>query len=618
VLISENILPEFIRNPNTERFLTDDYLVADLETTNLDTGDAVNPNNRIVYGYVYSSKYGNFDIHSELDLLKLEDLFYEVDLVVAQGAKFELKWAKRVGIRINRFLPYDTMLGDYVRAGNRKWRLDLGSISRRYGGRGKASFVSNLIDAGVCPSEIPPKALKAYCRQDVKETLSIFLKQREILKKEGLLAPMYLRCITTPVLADIELRGIHLDKQMVEKVHNEYSTRYNEISRELEQITGGINMASSQQVAKFLYEDLKFEEVKDRKGKPIRNKGNKKTPEGTRKTDEDTINLLKPKTEGQKKFLKLKLEESKLRKKITSYTSNFLEACEKNNCMVHGSLNQAVSGTHRLTSSAPNLQNVDIQLKKCVDTREEGYGIRNADYKGLEMVGAGLLAQDKQCLIDIQTKHDFHSYTASIIDPKGWEKAGRSKSTPLGEAIRRNSKKHTFKPLFNGRSGTKQEQAYYAEFRKRYPDISKMQEGWVVEVLRDKSLTTVTGLKFYWPDCRMKGDGYVTRSTEIYNYPIQNISTAEIAPTGVCILWHYLNAAGLKSFIINEVHDSVLIEEYLKESELLEPLVVQAMTQDVVWFFDKLIGFSINFPLEIEQDISSHWGHNEVEELEAA
>jgi DNA polymerase-1 len=378
-------------------------------------------------------------------------------------------------------------------------------------------------------------------------------------------------------------------------------------------------MASSQQVAKFLYEDLKFEEIKDRKGRVLRNKPSKKYPLGAPKTDEETIEQLKPTNDRQRRFIKLKSEESKLRKAITSYTSNFVEACEKDACMIHGSLNQAVTQTQRLSSSNPNLQNIDRKLKKCITPRKKGWLIKNADFAAIEMRVAGMLAQDVQCKTDIETGHDFHSYTASVRHSKAWEKAGSSRHTKQGDEVRTLAKPDTFRPLYGAQGADKEEKAYVEAFRKRYPQIYEMQRGWVDEVLRTKQLACVTGLKFYWPDTTMQSSGYVTNTTSIFNYPIQNLATGEIAPTGVCLLWHYLNGLEMKSFLINEVHDNALAEECPEESELLEQLVVKAMQEDIVWFFEKLCSYSINFPIAVDQASTTHWGYNEVEEeLEAA
>lgn len=592
-------LPHFISNPNPNIYLSENYMVLDFETTNKNKGDARIGDNTIVDFYCYSNRT-NGEIHKLDDVLKE---VYEVDFVVAQGAKFEIKWLIRLGVDVSKVLFYDTLLGEFVLAGNRQWALDLDSIAKRYGYTGKESVVSKMIKSGICPSEISYSLLHEYCIIDVHLTKGIFLKQRKVLKEKGLLPVFFIRNITTPVLADIEMQGMYLDKELVIKLHNEAQARHRELEVQLDDITGGINMASPQQVAKFLYGELGFEELTDRHGNPIRGKPSKAFPMGNPKTDEDTILSLKSTNRQQRTFLSLKVEESKLRKKISAYTNRFVEACEDNKNIIYGTLNQSIAQSHRLTSSNPNLQNIDRNLKKVITARKKGWKIRSGDYKQLEFRVAAMLAQDKVAYNDIYIDNvDVHSRTSTILTESG---------QPTN---RQDAKPHTFKPLYGGASGTKAEQTYYKWFKERYKGIDAMHNAWIEEVIRTKQLRTVTGLIFYWPNTDYTSSGYITNNESIRNYPVQMFATADISPTGVCLLWHELKARDMQSFIINEVHDSVIVEEEPSESELVGNLLEKCLSKDVVGFFEKVIGFNINYPLEIEQKVCSNWDYNKPQE----
>lgn len=617
---TNNKLPWFIEDPTRaiEAYATSEkWLALDIETSNLNKGDATNGDNFIVYGYFTSSFCGAGDFNSWEDVKAFEGKLREADFIVVHGGKFELKWFQRVGIDISRVLIYDTLLGEYVIAGNRKFNLDLDSISKRYGGDGKASLVSELIHNGVCPSTIPRQLLVDYCRQDVIETVRIFKQQRLALHKSGLLPVFFLRCITTPVLAEIESNGIFLDKEMVLDVYKEFIQEYSGVVKKLNVITGGINMASPQQVASFLYTALEFKEVTDRQGNPIRGKANKKFPTGQPLTDEPTMEKLVAKTPVQKVFLKYKGEGSKLRKKITAYMERYMYACGhdfqalsdkakeykgvKGSCLLHGTLNQSISQTHRLTSSNPNLQNIDRKLKKVVKSRYKGWKIRNADYKTLEFTVAGILSQDEQIRADLENKVDIHSFTAETLTDAGQR------------TDRQDAKKSTFKPLYGGFSGTKAEKEYYLAFREKYTQCYNTQMGWVYEVLKTKKLRTVTGLIFYFPDTEIQSSGYITNTSNIFNYPVQMFATADIAPTASCLLWHQMKVRGLNSFLINAVHDSVLVEENPDESVELGNLIENTLSKDVIGFLKKVIGFEINYPLTIEQSSNTHWDYTPEE-----
>jgi DNA polymerase-1 len=449
------MLPEFIKNPNPNIYLSDNYLVLDCETSNKEKGDASNKGNFLVYGFASGPNFRSISITGNINFDKLTLYLSTADFIVVHGGKFELKWLKRLGYPIHKILIYDTLLGEYVLAGNRKWKLDLDSVSKRYGGTGKTSVVSGLIKSGVCPSEIPRSLLEEYCQQDVRETERVFKLQRVRLQSDIQLPVLFLRCITTPVLADIEMNGIFLDKELVSKVHQECINRYNEIIREVDKITGGINMASPAQVARFLYSDLGFQELRDKQGKPLRNKPNKAFPDGQPLTDSDTILLLRSTNNEQRRFLELKTEESKLRKQLTGYIERFMYACGipyspvnpdkppeikfskivPGSCIIHGELNQSFAQTHRLTSSGPNLQNIDRTLKKAVTARTKKWKIRNSDYKQLEFRAAGILSQDKKIYQDVVSGEDIHAYTSQVL------------TAAKQPTNRQDAKEHTFKPL---------------------------------------------------------------------------------------------------------------------------------------------------------------------------
>jgi DNA polymerase I-like protein with 3'-5' exonuclease and polymerase domains len=602
-------LPWFIETPDPEVYFNSAYLVIDMETTNLDKGSAVNKNNRLLHTSI--KRYGKEWIRIEGDEFVLSNylqLFYDAKFIVAHNAKFELQWLYRVGLDLTKVIVYDTMLGDYVLSGNRAWALDLDSVADRYGANNKNPYIKRLMASGVCPSTMPYRRLAAYCDGDVENTETIFLKQREVLKENGLLPVMYNRCMVTPLLAEIGMVGMHLDKERVYEVHKEFVGKHQEILRELNEITGGINMASPQQVAEFLYETMAFEEIRDRNGVPIRNKPSKRFPEGTPKTDEDTLLLLKARTKEQRRFIELKSQESKLRKKITGYTENFVKACEESDCFIHGKINQSVTRTQRLSSSNPNQQNIDRTLKRVFNSRHKGWKIRGNDYEQLEYRIAGILAQDKEVENAIRNREDVHSLTASIIFAREWAAAGASRKTREGDAIRTESKSRTFKPLYGGTSGTKAEQEYYRVFKEKYRSITAMQDGWVFECLDTGKYRIPSGLIYYFPDAQLQPSGYITNNESIKNYPVQCIATADVAPIGTVCLWHRMKSLNLKSFIINLVHDSVENEEAPEEYEIMGNLSVQAMSKDIIGYFKQLYGLSLNYPLDIESKVHTHWG----------
>jgi len=589
-------LPWFLTNPDPNIYLSNNYLVLDFETTNKDKGDPLNRDNNIVlacwkwglHGEVHS-RWGN-----EYELLELVQACEKADFILAQNAKFELGWLQRCGLDISKVLCYDTMLGAYVQDGNRRKPRDLDSLAGRYSIRPKDSFVKILINASICPSEIPRGLLKKYCISDVLITEQVFLRQREELSQNNLLPVVYTRCLFTPVLADIEKNGLQLDEERVNVEYSKDAKRYKELEAELFELTGGINPNSPGQVAEFLYDRLGFSECKNRRGDPIR------TATGKRSASAETIANLTPRNKSQRRFLDLKKEQAKLNANLTKALAKFKDACDIDGGILYAKFNQAIARTHRLTSAGKKhnaqFQNLNRAYKPLFKAKNPGWYIGEIDGAQLEFRTAAYLGQDSRATEDIKRGYDVHSFTASVI-----------------RCSRQEAKSRTFKPLYGGSSGTPLERAYYERFKEKYKDIANVQREWIDEVLHNKKLITKSGLIFYWPDTRVTASGFVTNTTSICNYPVQSLATAEIIPIAVVYQWHRLKLAKARSYIVNTVHDSSIGEVHPDEIEMYKDIGFTAFTQDVYFYLNEVYHIDFNVPLGAEYVVAPHW--NDKQEI---
>lgn len=573
-------------------YLSSNYVVLDFETTSIDKGDSRNANNSLLL-----SVYGRTDYeHCWGDEFRQGNLVQSIegsDFLVAHNAKFELGWLRRCGLDLTKVLVFDTMIAEYVILGNRKAPLDLDSVCERYDLPTKGNMVKTLIKGGVCPSEIPKNWLYKYCYIDVAITEMLFKKQLEVLTAKGLLEVFYTRCMLTPVLTDVENNGMFLDENKVEEFHYEYTTKLIAVEEKLTVLSGGgINWNSNAQVADFVYETLGFEELKDRKGNPNRNKASKKFPQGAPKVDAETLTSLKASTEEQKLFVELKKEQSKLQKAVSTYLSLFKTACDEKGGLLQGSFNQCITGTHRLSSSKPNFQNFDRGFKPLFTARNEGWLVGEADFAQLEFRVAAFLGRDTQAIEDITGGYDVHSYSADIIG-----------------CSRQEAKAHTFKPLFGGTSGTNAERRYYDAFKEKYDAIAKTQDQWVMDTLVTKEQRLASGLILYHPNLKPnRHSNYIEGNTKVRNYPIQSLATAEIVPIAVRMLWQLIKEEQLQSFIVNTVHDSVILEVEPSEIETLRELINYSFTEYIVEYLYEYYGLEFNVPLVADFDVATHWG----------
>jgi DNA polymerase I-like protein with 3'-5' exonuclease and polymerase domains len=606
--MSEACLPKYLTNPDPNLYLTGEALWLDFETTNVEKGTALNADNRIVLA-CWEDKHGqHYQFGGELDQQELVKACNEADFLVAHNAKFELQWLARCGYDIGSKPVYCTFAAEWVIAGNRRYPLNLNACSERRNFGTKDNLVGRLMDAGVCPSDIPRSILLRYCKRDVELTRRLFTAQLDEVSTTRLLPVIYTRCLTIPPLADIETNGLHLDAERVEKEYEETLAEYLKVMAEMDELTGGINPKSTNQVAEFVYGELGFEEKRDKKGNYIRNKPNKRFPGGAPKCDEGTLLSLGVKTDRQKEFMDLKKAQGRLSSALDKNLSMFVGACREHDSVIYANLLQGRTITHRLASSGRRtyykmfdaekgcqFQNLPRKYKKLFSPRHDEWYIGEADGAQLEFRVAGHLGNDDVIRAEVSDGYDVHLFTQKVISEAGGKKITRTQA-----------KAHTFKPLYGGESGTDAEKAYYTAFGEKYCALKEVQDDWCVRVGAVYELETEWGLKFYWPHAEYYRSGRLNVKTNVYNTPVQSFATAEIIPIALTFFWHRTRDAQM--FLVNTVHDSIEAEFPPEERELFEKTAVQSLTEDVYTYLDQVYRVKFSVPLGVGMVIGHHWG----------
>lgn len=603
-----NDLPSFVSKPNPFLYDSDNFVVVDFETTNRNNGDPVVGNNSLVlavwwYRGVLKTKYG-----SEYEMQELVSDIEQADFIVAHNAKFECGWLKRCGLDLYNTVVYCTQVAEYILLGTRRENtlkgLALDSCCKRYGIPSKEQLVSKMMKAGICPSEMPRKFLLKYGKQDVLSTLNLFQKQWPKLKKRGQHKVFYTRCLTVPCLADIEFNGMCVDEERVRRVYENKYEQLRRVSGKLSEFIGERNPRSPKQMAEFLYEELGFSQLKDSKGNPLT------TATGNPKTDATTIEQLRPRNRKQKDFLSAKLQYGKLNAEITKALGKIRALLDDEvQRLIFASFNLCIANTLRLTSTgkAPyniQLQNIDRNHKPLFRARNEGWYIGEADEAQLEFRSAGELSKDERILQDIRDGVDVHSFTARTLT-----EAGQPTS-------RQEAKSRTFKPLYGGESGTVAEQAYFAEFKRKYSTLADIQERWLEQAINTGKVTMPTGHIFYYgkgskKPVRVTRTGYVENNQKVKNYPVQYFATGEVVPIALVCAWHVLNARGAVSFIICTIHDSIIGEIHPDEMELFEEVMVSSLSLFPKHYMEAAYGIELTVPLEAETKFGSHWNDSE-------
>lgn len=598
-----NTIPRRLSEPTPEVYASSNYCVFDFETTNIDYGNANDPNNRIVCvtwrcGPTHPMYDGETKIQWDLNPYntKANEEFFQAlrqaDFIVAHNTKFECGWLDRLGLEYWDYTWFDTMLFEYLVQGNQRRPLNLDALVDLYFGFNKEPVVKKLMDGGVCPSVMPESLLRKYALLDTDLTEMLLNVYQEMAH---LFPCAYTKNLFVPVLYDLEKNGMFLDKDRVLKVYKQVAARHEDAVRRMDELTGGINFRSPKQVCEFVYGKLGFDYLK-KQGQPIKS------------ASKDVLTKLKPKTQAQKDFIQLKIELSTLEAELSKALNKFIKAIDEEDGTLYAIFSQTITQTHRLASKGKeyNLQfhNMPKKFKPLFKARKEGWKIVEADLAQLEFRAAVQMAQDKQGISDVANGVDVHMLSATTLSG--------CKEEDVTKQIRDKFKAETFKPLYGGTKGTPKQMAYYEAFRKKYPDIAEMQAGWADTVLSTKELELVTGLTFYWPECTMYNSGYIKDTPSIYNYPIQYLATGEVVPIAVIHQWYRMKQAGMESFLVNTIHDSTVGEVHPDEMEQYEEIIQQAYIEDVYQYLEKCYGIEWTVPLEVESEATEHWIDSEA------
>lgn len=425
---------EFLKEPSSSIY-TKDYITLDCETTNINYGSSVCDDNRVI---LTSYSRGSGSVNSIWGgMAHLGELIEELEaldgFIVGQNIKFDLRWLARYGLDLSKVVVWDTMIAEHVFYGNRppNISLKLGEIAKRYGLPGKEPYIDLCIGNGVCPSELPRSLLQRRCEYDVAVTRAVFLKQLQRAQEEDKLNTILTRCLLTPVLADIEQQGLFLDADIVNKEYKRAVKEQAEIQNKLSSIAD-INWNSSKQVGEIIYGQLGFKELTDLRGEKVRTAG------GKPKADVGTIRKLKARNKKQREIQSLLDRRSVIEAQL-SKTLNKFKACVDNGDLLYAQFNQAITQTHRLSSSGTEygvqFQNMPRIFKPCIKARNPGWEVCEADGAQLEFRVAAFLGQDQQAIYDIENGVDVHQFTADTITAAGQETS------------RQEAKAHTFKPL---------------------------------------------------------------------------------------------------------------------------------------------------------------------------
>lgn len=501
----------------------------------------------------------------------LKPLFENAEIAkIGQNIKFDYMVLGRLGIEVCGRL-YDTMILHYLI--DPESRHNMNALAERYLnyhpieietliGRGAKQLTMDLV--GV-------ERVLEYAAEDADITLQ--LKQRlypEVVERG--LEELY-RTVEEPmirVLADIELAGVKIDTADLADYAVELNGKLAELEREVrrEADEPSLNINSPRQLGEVLFGKMRITD------KP------KMTKTKQFCTDEEYLQGFA----AEHRIVALVLEYRGVKKLLSTYVEALPQLVNRTTGRIHTSFNQAVTATGRLSSTNPNLQNIPVRdalgkrIRKAFIPSDEEHLLLAVDYSQVELRLMAHLSGDEALIKAFADGEDIHAATAALLFGK-----------PISEVTseeRRRAKTANFGIIYGisafGLSQRleiprKEAKEIIEGYFRSYPGVQAYMDRVVADAREKGYVETIFGRRRYLNDILSRNAvarGVAERNA--INAPIQG-SAADIMKMAMVEVHRRFKAEGIRSQVILQVHDELVIDLLRSEEERVKRIVVEAM-----------------------------------------
>lgn len=391
------------------------------------------------------------------------------------------------------------------------------------------------------------------------------------------------------VLAAMEQNGVYVNRAHLAEKTEEVAGRLQTIEAAIYEMAGhDFNLNSPKQLGVVLFEEL---------GLPVR----KKTKTGY-STNAEVLESLRLEHPIIEQILAYRLW-SKLK---STYLDGIAGLIRTDTGRVHTNFNQTVTATGRLSSSDPNLQNIPVRTEEGRMIRAlfepgEGYDcLLSADYSQIELRLLAHMSGDENFIDAFKRGQDIHARTAAEVF-----------GIPLEEVtpdLRRHAKAVNFGIVYgisdfglarNLHISRKEAGDYISRYFTRYPGVRAFMDKVVAEAHETGYVTTMFGRRRELPAIKSRNfNQRMLAERMAMNTPIQG-TAADVIKLAMIAAYRKLREAGLKSRILLQVHDELVLEVKESELETVQAILHEAMEHVV----------SLSVPLSIDV----HWGRNWAE-----
>ena len=487
------------------------------------------------------------DLGKEYILLKQEDINLKgiyYDIAIAAYILNPTNNKLKIKDLIEGYLEID--LNDYIKE-DKQEQINL--------------FEANSEQENINENLLEEASLYSYAIGKIKEITE------EKLKEINCLDLFYeIDMPTVEVLSNMQWNGMYVDKEELEDFGKELTDKLETITKIIYEMAGEeFNINSTKQLGEILFEKMKLPVIK-------------KTKSGY-STDVDVLEKLKK----EDPIIEQILEYRQLMKLNSTYVEGLKPYINPKTKRIHSFFHQTITATGRISSTEPNLQNIPTRFElgkrvRKVFKPENGYVYVDADYSQIELRVLASISEDKHMIEAFKEGQDIHKQAASKVF-----------KTPIDEVTkeqRSNAKAVNFGIVYGisdfglGEQlgiGRKQAKAYIDEYLTQYSGIKKFMDNIKEEAKENGYVETLFHRRRYIPE--LKSNNYMVRqfgARAAMNTPIQG-TAADIMKIAMIKVFNEIKKRNLKSKIVLQVHDEMMIEAPIEEKEEIKKIIVDCM-----------------------------------------
>ncbi|WP_026893775.1 DNA polymerase I [Clostridiisalibacter paucivorans] len=389
------------------------------------------------------------------------------------------------------------------------------------------------------------------------------------------------------VLANMEYTGFKVDSNKLKELGKEFDEKIDGLKKNIYELSGEeFNINSPKQLGVILFEKLELPIIK-------------KTKTGY-STSAEVLDKLKDKHPIIEKIL----EYRQIVKLKTTYVDGLLSLINNSDNRVHSSFNQTITTTGRISSTEPNLQNIPIKteegrkIRKVFIAEDDDFVLVDADYSQIELRVLGHISKDSKLMEAFFKSEDIHTKTASEV-------FGVSKDE-VTSLMRSRAKAVNFGIIYGisdfGLSRDlkiprKESKLYIDNYLKNYKKVKEYMEDIVKEGREKGFVKTILNRRRFLPEIKSKNFNVRSFGERMaMNTPIQG-SAADIIKIAMVNVYKQLKCKNMKSKLILQVHDELIIEASKGEVEEVKNLLKNLMENAV----------ELEVPLKVDMKTGDSW-----------